>query len=75
MRKTFWVLVTVIVAGIAVGSWTCRRAGPREGFAVLDASVYLDATNGAEPVASVIEASGARTPSDATQPWRAVPGS
>ena len=44
LKKTFWVLAIVIAAVIAVGSWTCQRVGPRDGFAVLDASVYLDAT-------------------------------
>ncbi len=58
MKKAFWVLVILIAAVIAVGSWTCQRVGPRDGFAVLDASVYLDATKGVEPVAEVIEVAG-----------------
>jgi len=55
LRKTLWVLVIVIIAGIAVGSRICHRAGPREGFAVLDASDFVDETKEFEPIVDVIE--------------------
>jgi arylsulfatase A-like enzyme len=58
LKKAFWVLVISVGVGIAVGFWACQRPGLRDGFAVLDASVYMDAAKDVEPVADVIEVAG-----------------
>jgi uncharacterized sulfatase len=60
VKKTLWVLVIVIGVAIAAASWTCHRPGPRDGFAVLDASVYVDPAKDGGSVADLVAVVGTK---------------
>jgi uncharacterized sulfatase len=47
-------------AGTMIALAACDRAGPREGYGVLDISVYADARKDAQPVAEVVRHSAER---------------